>query len=76
MPDPSGIFEHELHAFVVTARDVQLRQSELLAHCRRFLEPYKVPAQVHFHPSLPKSNVGKVSKHVLRAESPTLTNVN
>ena len=76
LPDPQGVFEHELHAFVVAPRDAKLSQSELLAHCRRFLEPYKIPAQVHFHPSLPKSPVGKVSKHALRTETPTLTNVN
>lgn len=67
LPDPRGVFELELHAFVVPKANVRLTESELLAHCRRFVESYKAPAHVHLRTSLPKSPVGKILRHALAA---------
>ncbi|MBI4580888.1 MAG: AMP-binding protein [Planctomycetes bacterium] len=68
-PDPKGVFELELHAFVVLkGRGEGVTTEELLDHCRKQLEPYKLPAHVHIRKSLPKSAVGKVLKTVLQAE--------
>lgn len=64
-PDPSGILENVLHAFVVPRQDATLRLADLVAHCRRQLEFYKVPVQIHIRTSLPKSPVGKVLRSVL-----------
>ncbi len=44
----------------VTERDIQ-------AHCRKALPPYKVPRTVSFCTELPKTDSGKVKKHVLAA---------
>jgi acyl-coenzyme A synthetase/AMP-(fatty) acid ligase len=55
VPDPNGILENELHAFVVPHRGTTLTETELLAQCRQLVEPYKVPARIHFRASLPKS---------------------
>jgi long-chain acyl-CoA synthetase len=41
---------------------------ELLAHCRRHLAAFKVPAQIEFTCELPKSRTGKVLKRVLREQ--------
>ena len=68
LPDPRGILEQELHAYVVLRRGATVSEAELLSHCRQQLEPYKVPAGVHFRLSLPKSSVGKVQRHVLANE--------
>ncbi len=65
VPDPNGILENELHAFVVLHRGATLTETELLAHCRQLIEPYKVPARIHFRTSLPKSPVGKILRHAL-----------
>lgn len=64
--DPSGIFELRLHAFVVPKGAAKPTESDLLAHCRQFVEPYKIPAQIHFRASLPKSPVGKLLRQQLR----------
>src|SRR3989442_1206425 len=68
LPDPRGILEQELHAFVVLRKDVASSASQLLAHCRQSLEPHKVPARIHFRTSLPKSPLGKVQRHLLITE--------
>lgn len=43
-----------------------LTEQVLLAYCRSHLTGYKVPRQVEFRDSLPKSNVGKILRRALR----------
>jgi acyl-coenzyme A synthetase/AMP-(fatty) acid ligase len=68
LPDPRGILELELHAFVVLRKSTAPTSSELLAHCRQYLEPYKVPNGIHFCTSFPKSSLGKIQRQLLFAE--------
>jgi excisionase family DNA binding protein len=75
LPDPQGILEQELHAFVVLKKDAAASESELLAHCRQHLEPYKIPARIHVRLSLPKSSVGKLQRHLLASEQAATTNL-
>ena len=37
-------------------------------HCRQHLTGYKVPKDIEFRDELPKSNVGKILRRVLRDE--------
>jgi long-chain acyl-CoA synthetase len=53
--------------FVAQSRGVSLTETEVIAHCRRELAPYKVPREVCFLETLPKSNVGKILRKDLRA---------
>jgi len=53
--------------FVTHARGATLTETEVIAHCRRELAPYKVPREVRFLEALPKSNVGKILRKDLRA---------
>jgi long-chain acyl-CoA synthetase len=71
LPDPGGIMEQELHAFVVLRTDAASSASELLAYCRQSLEPHKVPARIHLLASLPKSPLGKVQRQLLIPEHST-----
>lgn len=65
-PDPSGLFETRLCAHVVLGADGgPVSVSDLLEHCRRHLEPHKLPAEIVFRTSLPKSSVGKVLRSEL-----------
>jgi long-chain acyl-CoA synthetase len=64
-PDPSSILENVLHAFVVPRQEATLRVADLVAHCRRQLESYKIPVEIHVRTSLPKSPVGKLLRSVL-----------
>jgi long-chain acyl-CoA synthetase len=44
-------------------------EQELIDLCRERLAKYKTPKQVRFVPDLPKSQVGKVLKRVLREQA-------
>jgi long-chain acyl-CoA synthetase len=52
-------------AFVVPRPGTELTKEELLAQCRRRLEPYQVPWEIEFRGELPKSFVGKVLRRML-----------
>ena len=54
-------------AFVVR-KDPSLTPEQLRAHCKDGLTGYKVPKQIIFRDSLPKTNVGKVLRRALREE--------
>ncbi|ENX3945500.1 long-chain-fatty-acid--CoA ligase FadD [Photobacterium damselae] len=59
----------EIVKLCVVKRDPSLTREELIAHCREHLTGYKIPKIVEFHEELPKSNVGKILRRVLREES-------
>jgi acyl-CoA synthetase (AMP-forming)/AMP-acid ligase II len=65
VPDPSGILENVLHAYVVPRPDATLCLADLAAHCRCQLEFYKVPVRIHIRRSLPKSPLGKLLRSEL-----------
>ena len=50
----------------VVKRDPALTPEAIRLHARAALTAYKVPRQVVFHESLPKTNVGKVLRRLLR----------
>lgn len=52
---------------VVVRKDPSLTAEQVIAHCRASLTGYKVPRQVEFRNSLPKSPVGKILRRELRA---------
>jgi long-chain acyl-CoA synthetase len=54
-------------AFVVR-KDQTLTADELRAFCKENLTGYKVPKQIFFRETLPKTNVGKVLRRALREE--------
>jgi long-chain acyl-CoA synthetase len=54
--------------FVVRS-DPQLTESDVREYCRENLTGYKRPGVIEFREELPKSNVGKVLRRVLKEES-------
>src|SRR5690606_37779263 len=46
-----------------------LTEEELIEYCRQNLTGYKVPKFVEFRKELPKSNVGKILRKILRDEA-------
>jgi long-chain acyl-CoA synthetase len=52
--------------FVAKAPGATLTEADLIAHCRCQLAAYKVPKEVRFLDSLPKSAVGKILRKDLR----------
>src|SRR5690606_34574117 len=64
---PSELEEDEVMAVVVPKRGAELDPAELLAHCRERLPSFMVPRFVEFIDELPRSAIGKIAKHELRA---------
>ena len=50
----------------VVRKDPALTAEALIAHCRLHLTAYKAPRQVEFRKELPKTNVGKILRRLLR----------
>lgn len=63
IPDP--ILGSAIKAFVSVCSGTTLSEEEVIRHCQRRLEKYKVPKQVVFMPELPKTSSGKISKQGL-----------
>jgi len=66
VPDPDG--KERVYIYVVR-KDSRLTAEELIAYCKERLTKYKVPKQVIFKHSIPKSNVGKILRRVLKEEA-------
>ena len=56
-------------AWVILRSGQSATESELRAHCRERLAPYKVPFQIEFRKELPKTMVGKVLRRLLVEET-------
>ncbi|SEQ51131.1 long-chain-fatty-acid--CoA ligase FadD [Basfia succiniciproducens] len=62
---PHEVSGETIKIFVVK-KDESLTRDELRAHCRNLLTGYKVPKEIEFRDELPKTNVGKILRRVLR----------
>jgi long-chain acyl-CoA synthetase len=60
--DKSG----EVVKVFVIKKDPGLTAEQVIAHCRTQLTSYKVPKHVEFRQELPKNNVGKILRRMLR----------
>ena len=58
----------EIIKAVVVKKDESLTRDELRKHCRGYLTGYKIPKEIEFREELPKSNVGKILRRVVREE--------
>jgi len=50
----------------IVKKDKSLSKQEVIDFCREYLTSYKVPKEVEFRDSLPKTNVGKILRRELR----------
>ncbi|OOF52991.1 long-chain-fatty-acid--CoA ligase [Rodentibacter genomosp. 2] len=64
---PNEISGETIKIFVVK-KDESLTRDELRQHCRQHLTGYKVPKEIEFRDELPKTNVGKILRRILRDE--------
>lgn len=64
---PHEVSGEAVKIFVVK-NDESLTRDELRQHCRQHLTGYKLPKEIEFRTELPKSNVGKILRRVLRDE--------
>lgn len=64
---PHAVSGETIKIFVVK-KDDTLTRDELRNHCRQYLTGYKIPKEIEFRDELPKTNVGKILRRVLRDE--------
>ncbi len=65
VPDPKS---GEVIKIYVVKKDPTLTEQELKTYCHENLTNYKVPKHIVFRDDLPKSNVGKILRRVLKEE--------
>ncbi len=58
----------EVVAVFVVRKDPGLTAEKIVEYCRQELTGYKVPKHVYFRSELPKTNVGKILRRLLRDE--------
>jgi len=58
----------EVVKIFVVKKDANLDEKALKAHCKKQLTAYKVPKIIEFRDELPKTNVGKILRRLLREE--------
>jgi len=56
----------EVVKLYVVKKDTKLTSEMILHHCKQNLTKYKIPKQIEFVDELPKSNVGKILRRILR----------
>jgi long-chain acyl-CoA synthetase len=61
-------YSGEVVALFAVRKDPALTEQDVIECCRKSLAGYKVPKHVYFRDELPKSNVGKILRKVLRQE--------
>lgn len=65
VPDP--IRDEAIKVFVVLHEGAHASDQEIVAWCAARLAKFKVPSEVAFVAELPRTSVGKIQKHLLRA---------
>lgn len=63
---PDEKWGEAVKALVVSIEGVEIKEEELIDHCRHHLAGFKKPKSVEFLKSLPRNPYGKVQKTVLR----------
>jgi long-chain acyl-CoA synthetase len=56
----------EVLKLFIVKKEKSLSKNEVLDYCKEYLTPYKIPKEIEFRDSLPKSNVGKILRRELR----------
>ncbi|BDQ31812.1 long-chain-fatty-acid--CoA ligase [Nitrosopumilus zosterae] len=60
------IFGQTIKINVVKAKDSDLSKSQILSHCIKNLEKYKIPSKIDFVERIPKTDYGKVKRFMLK----------
>lgn len=66
IPDPMR--DEAIVAVVVPVDDAAASAEEIIDWCKERLASFRVPERVEFREQLPRTSVGKIQKHVLRAQ--------
>jgi long-chain acyl-CoA synthetase len=68
---PEEILGQSIKAYVALGENFHVSKQELLRHCAKHLEDFKIPQQVEFRAALPKNGNGKIDRNELRSTMET-----
>ncbi|MCP4980652.1 MAG: ATP-dependent acyl-CoA ligase, partial [Gammaproteobacteria bacterium] len=63
---PDELKDESIVAAVVLRREQEVSKIELIEFCATRLAKFRVPGDIVFQQSLPKTSVGKIQKHLIR----------
>ncbi len=66
---PDAMRDEAILAYVVLHEGESVSTEAIIEWCRARLASFRVPGRVVFRPDLPRTSVGKIQKHILRAEA-------
>lgn len=66
---PDAYRGETVKAVIVLKEGQTCTEEALIAYCKRNLAAYKVPTIIEFRKELPKTNVGKILRRVIREEN-------
>jgi long-chain acyl-CoA synthetase len=66
---PDEVYGENVVAFVVTKAGAAVTEPEVIEHVCGQVARFKAPSRVHFVQALPKSNIGKILRRVLRDQA-------
>jgi long-chain acyl-CoA synthetase len=66
---PDDVYGENVVAFVVIRPGAEVGEPEVIEHVCQKIARFKAPSRVHFLPALPKSNIGKILRRVLREKA-------
>ena len=64
---PDEVLGQSIKAVVTLREGFQVSKQELLRHCAKHLEDFKIPRQIEFRAALPKTISGKIDRKELRS---------
>ncbi len=66
---PDAVYGENVVAFVVARPGCEVCEQEVIEHVCQHVAKFKAPSRVLFVPALPKSNIGKILRRVLREQA-------
>ncbi|MCP4936644.1 MAG: acyl--CoA ligase [bacterium] len=65
---PDAIFGEVLKAIIIPVDKIRLDKRQIMRHCARRLESFKVPASIEFLKEMPKLANGKIHRRILKQQ--------
>ncbi len=69
---PDAVYGENVVAFVVAKPGATLSEPDVIEHVCQQVARFKAPSKVHFVSALPKSNIGKILRRVLREQAASM----
>jgi long-chain acyl-CoA synthetase len=64
---PDEILGQSIKAIITLREGIEASKQEILRHCAKHLEDFKIPQQLEFRATLPKTASGKINRRELRS---------